>query len=206
MKKKKTIVALGGEALIDSQVDFLRKYCGIEAKIKPKKSTEENLTYLDELENQFWEKVENDAQQFINILENLPALGEDRGFIRETGIFGTDEKGKPIQKRERVLYPTSLLSMRDLHPYSIMLIAARVNKLALSKNASKNVAVRHERDKDALKGPIENIRKEWASGNYRYKRNLIREKWKVLGFPSEDSAVKALRGQPDPNPWPAKYK
>lgn len=209
MKNPKKIVAVSGGQRIDSAIEFLTKLCGIQAPIDSNKTPDENIVILDEIEEQFWEKIENDAALFINTMENPPKLGNHKAFIRETGIFGTGIDGKPIEKSERVLYPTSLLTMQGIHPYSVMLIAERINKESLrkakSKIASDRVKKRHEKDRKARINPTENICKEWASGKYRFKNNLIKHKWKSLGFCTDNAAREALRGQPNPDPWPAKY-
>lgn len=52
----------------------------------------------------------------------------------------------------------------------------------------------------------EKIKKIWANGNYSSRDICAEQEYSALGFGSFKAARNALKGTPDPNPWPAKGK
>lgn len=57
-----------------------------------------------------------------------------------------------------------------------------------------------------LKKPKEAICQAWASGKYSSREICAEQEYSSLGFNTFKTAREALKGTPDPVPWPAKIK
>jgi hypothetical protein len=57
-----------------------------------------------------------------------------------------------------------------------------------------------------LKKPKDELRQVWAMGNYTNRDICAEEEYSSQGFNSFKTARNALKGTPNPDPWPAKVK
>jgi hypothetical protein len=76
--------------------------------------------------------------------------------------------------------------------------ASRIISDQRSILGKKGARGRHARDADKRR----QIQAKWAEGNFSTRNRCAEEEFAALGM-SYETARKALKGQPDPDPWPA---
>jgi hypothetical protein len=76
--------------------------------------------------------------------------------------------------------------------------ASRIISDQRSILGKKGARGRHARDADKRR----QIQAKWAGGNFSTRNRCAEEEFAALGM-SYETARKALKGQPDPDPWPA---
>lgn len=82
----------------------------------------------------------------------------------------------------------------------------KIERQAVDRSVSEKNKHMAEIKAAASKALAEKIKKEWAKGNFSCRELCAQESWEYLGFKKESTARNALKGAPDPHPWPAKKK
>jgi len=146
----------------------------------------------------------DDADEIADI---VTAIGQKELELRKQRTIEGDKRAAAIL--EALLDDTRTTYGRDQvikqNEIDVYTLVAIVNKV-LTSNVSQRARLA------ALAGHVETHRRQkeirdiWATGKYTSRDICAEEEYQSLGFGSYKAARNALKGTPDPNPWPAKKK
>jgi len=184
-------------------------------KITAEKYREARKKYLASLSPEEREKIEEtkreaevDARkrwaEFRKLInQNLEANGHHEkaiGILKEAIQSAAKEPSMTLEIKELAETFILLIEERSMFEYDSDRFFDPIIKIDRSESGKNGAKWRHAASYELHK----KIKDVWTSGKYSSRDICAEQEYSALGFGSFKAARNALKGTPDPSPWPAK--